>query len=165
MRRVTPQANAPEPQIRGAHVSTARLTRCLVSKPSRLTFLVSLRLCCRFPGAFLFRRFNSLFGRFNSLLDRLGNFPFESCKMNDLRVQIRSANCPQVDFSQYFPVLQGTKAGHRPPPRRLPHPWIRAKTRAVPRPGSPPASIPPPQDIEAVTSTRARRTRLSEPQP
>ena len=132
---------------------------CLKAEPSHVsrqpTALLSL------PWCFTVRRFNSLFGRFNSLLDRLGNFPFESCKMNDLRVQIRSANCPQVDFSQYFPVLQGTKAGDRPPPRRLPHPWIRAKTRAVPRPGSPPASIPPPQDIEAVTSTRARRTRLS----
>ena len=70
------------------------------------------------PAPSLFGRAGSLFGRFNSLLDRLGNFPFESCKMNDLRVQIRSANCPQVDFSQYFPMLQGTKAGHRPPPRR-----------------------------------------------
>ena len=93
---------------------------CLKAEPSHVsrqpTALLSL------PWCFTVRRFNSLFGRFNSLLDRLGNFPFESCKMNDLRVQIRSANCPQVDFSQYFPVLQGTKAGHRPPPAAFPTP-------------------------------------------
>jgi hypothetical protein len=47
--------------------------------------------------------------------------------MNDLRVQILSANRLQIDFAQYFPVLQGTTAGRRLPPRRFPHPRIRAK--------------------------------------
>jgi hypothetical protein len=75
-----------------------------------------------FRGASLLRRFISLFGRFNSLFDRLGNFPFDSCNMNDLRVQILSANRRQIGFSQNFPVLQGTTADGRLPSRRLARP-------------------------------------------
>ena len=59
-----------------------------------------------------------MFGRFNSLFDRLGNSPFDNRNIKDLRGQILSANRLEIDFPQYFPVLQGTTAAGRPS-RRL----------------------------------------------
>ena len=64
----------------------------------------------------MFHRFISLFGRFKSLFDRLGNSPFDNQNINDLRGQILSSKRLEIDFSQYFPVLQGTTAAGRPPP-------------------------------------------------
>jgi hypothetical protein len=51
--------------------------------------------------------------RFNSLFDRLGNSRFDNQNINGLRGQILSANRLEIDFSQYFPVLQRTTAAGR----------------------------------------------------